>query len=49
MNYSDKNRLKKIYENAKALNDYIRENNINRERLLTEKPLQWLENLFKFL
>lgn len=42
MNYSDENRLKKIYENAKALNDYIRDNNIIRERLLTEKPLQWL-------
>jgi uncharacterized protein with HEPN domain len=42
VNYSDENRLKKIYENDKALNDYIRDNNINRERLLTEKPLQWL-------
>ena len=49
MNNSDETRLKKIYENAKALNDYIRDNHINRERLLTEKPLLWLGNLFKFL
>ena len=42
MNNSDETRLKKIYENAKALNDYIRDNHIDRERLLTEKPLQWL-------
>ena len=42
MRYSDEQRIKKIYENAIKLNDYIVENDIKKEELLTSVPLQWL-------
>ncbi len=42
MKYSDGQRIKKIYENAVKLHEYITKNNIKRENLLTEIPLQWL-------
>ncbi|MCM1038609.1 MAG: DUF86 domain-containing protein [Ruminococcus sp.] len=42
MKYSDEQRIKKIYENAVKLHDYIIDNNIKKENLLTNVPLQWL-------
>lgn len=42
MKYSDEQRIKKIYENAVKLHNYIVENNIKKEELLTSIPLQWL-------
>ncbi|MCI9369118.1 MAG: DUF86 domain-containing protein [Lachnospiraceae bacterium] len=42
MKYSDEQRIKKIYETALKLNEYITENNIKKEDLLTEIHLQWL-------
>lgn len=42
MKYSDEQRVKKIYENAVKLHEYIVKNSIKREDLLTDIPLQWL-------
>lgn len=42
MKYSDEQRIKKIYENAVKLHEYITKNGIKKENLLTEVPLQWL-------
>lgn len=42
MKYSDEQRIKKIYKNAVKLHEYITENKIKKEDLLTEIPLQWL-------
>ena len=42
MKYSDEQRIQKIYENATKLNAYLKENNIDRKKLLSEQPLQWL-------
>lgn len=42
MKYSDEQRIKKIYENAVKLHNYIVENNIKKEELLMSIPLQWL-------
>lgn len=42
MKYSDGQRIKKIYENAVKLHEYIVSNNIIKEDLLTDVPLQWL-------
>lgn len=42
MKYSDEQRIKKIYENTVKLHEYITKNNIKRENLLTDIPLQWL-------
>lgn len=42
MKYSDGQRVKKIYENAVKLHEYITKNSIKRENLLTDIPLQWL-------
>ena len=42
MKYSDKQRIKKIYENAVKLHEYITENEIQKETLLEDVPLQWL-------
>ncbi len=42
MKYSDHQRIQKIYEYALELNNYINENQITRDSLLTERPLQWL-------
>lgn len=42
MKYSDEQRIKKIYENAVKLHEYIAKNNIKKEKLLAEVPLQWL-------
>ena len=42
MKYSDRQRVKKIYENASKLCDYIEENKIKKENLLNEFSLQWL-------
>lgn len=42
MKYSDGQRIKKIYENAVKLHEYIVSNNIKKNDLLTYTPLQWL-------
>lgn len=42
MKYSDEQRIKKIYENAVQLHEYIVSNNIEKRDLLTNIPLQWL-------
>ena len=42
MKYSDKQRIKKIYENAVKLHEYITEKKIQKEKLLEDVPLQWL-------
>lgn len=42
MKYTDEQRIKKICENAVKLHEYIIKNNIKRENLLTDIPLQWL-------
>lgn len=42
MKYSDGQRINKIYDNAVKLHGYITNNNITREDLLTNIPLQWL-------
>ena len=42
MKYSDEQRMKKIYENAVKLHEYITEKHIQREELLTNTPMQWL-------
>lgn len=42
MKYSDEQRVKKIYENAVQLHEYIVSNNIKKRDLLTDIPLQWL-------
>lgn len=42
MKYSDGQRINKIYDNAVKLYGYITNNNITREDLLTNIPLQWL-------
>ena len=39
MKYSDEQRIKKIYENAVKLHNYIVENNIKKEELITSRPL----------
>lgn len=42
MKYSDEQRIRKIYENAVKLQEYIEKNGIKKESLLAEVPLQWL-------
>ena len=42
MKYSDQQRIQKIYENATKLYNYILENKLKKEDLLSEFPLQWL-------
>lgn len=42
MKYTDEQRIKKIYENAVKLHEYIVSNNIQKEDLLIDIPLQWL-------
>ena len=42
MKYSDEQRLSKIYENATKLLQYVQENQITREDLLTDYAMQWL-------
>ena len=42
MKYSDQQRIKKIYEKAILLNEYIVSHQIKKEELLTEISLQWL-------
>ena len=42
MKYSDRQRVQKIYDYAVQLQEYIRKNNIGKEALLAELPLQWL-------
>lgn len=42
MKYSDRQRIEKIYEKAIKLHEYIIENNIKKEDLLADVPLQWL-------
>ncbi|MBD5554200.1 MAG: DUF86 domain-containing protein [Roseburia sp.] len=42
MKYSDEQRIKKIYENAVKLYEHIASNNIKKDDLLTDVPLQWL-------
>jgi len=42
MKYLDRQRIEKIYEKAVKLQEYIIENNIKKEDLLADVPLQWL-------
>lgn len=42
MKYSDQQRIRKIYEKAVELYEYIEKHQIKKSDLLTEKPLQWL-------
>lgn len=42
MKYSDEQHIRKIYENAVKLNEYITGNNVTKEELLKDIPLQWL-------
>lgn len=42
MKYSDEQRIKKIYENAVKLHEYIINNNIKKIDLLENVLLQWL-------
>ena len=42
MKYSDRKRVQKIYDYAVQLQEYIRKNDIEKEELLTQLPLQWL-------
>lgn len=42
MNYTDKQRLQKIFVNACRLSHYIKDNKIQKEDLLKEYSLQWL-------
>ncbi len=42
MKHSDQQRVNKIYEYASKLTQYVRDNNITREALLTDFSLQWL-------
>ena len=42
MKYSDQQRICKIYENATKLYNYILENKLKKEDLLSEFSLQWL-------
>lgn len=42
MKYSDEQRIKKIYENAVKLHEYIVSNSVKKEDLLKDVPLQWL-------
>lgn len=42
MKYSDQQRVQKIHEKAAELYEYIVKNQIKKENLLMEKPLQWL-------
>lgn len=42
MKYSDKERIKKIYDYAKKLNEYIENHQISKEQLMEDYSLQWL-------
>ncbi len=42
MKYTDEQRLQKIYDNALKLDQYIKNNNVEKEKLLTDFTLQWL-------
>ena len=42
MKYSDEQRIQKIYEYAEKLLTYISQNDITKEKLLTDYALQWL-------
>ena len=42
MKYSDEQRIEKILDYATKLQKYISDNNISKEKVLTEVELQWL-------
>lgn len=42
MKYTDDQRIRKIYEKAVKLQEYIADHQVKREMLLTEISLQWL-------
>ena len=42
MKHSDQQRVNKIYEYASKLTEYVRNNDITREALMTDFSLQWL-------
>ena len=42
MKYSDQQRIRRIYDNAVKLQEYIEVNQIKKEDLLKETTLQWL-------
>lgn len=42
MKYTDSQRIRKIYEKAVKLQEYIADNQVEKEALLAETALQWL-------
>ena len=42
MKYSDQQRIRRIYDNAVKLREYIETNQVKKEDLLKETALQWL-------
>lgn len=42
MKYSDEQRIQKILEYSQRLTEYIKTNEITKERLMNEYSLQWL-------
>jgi len=42
LKYSDEQRVKKIYENASKLNEYIIAHQVSKEQLMDDQSLQWL-------
>ena len=42
MKYSDKQRIEKILEYSNKLTEYLKENEITKDKLISEYSLQWL-------
>lgn len=42
MKYSDKQRIEKILEYSNKLTEYLKENEITKDKLMSEYSLQWL-------
>lgn len=42
MKYTDQQRIRKIYEYANKLNQYVKDHEVTRETLMVDEALQWL-------
>ena len=42
MKYTDRQRIRKIYEYANKLNQYVKDHEVTRETLMADEALQWL-------
>lgn len=42
MKYTDQQRIRKIYEYANKLNQYVKDHEVTRETLMADEALQWL-------